>query len=118
MSREPASDRSSAARAVMRWILAAFYGVAGIAHLLVPEKLLAIAPSWVLFAPQIIFITELCDLAGADCACDDAAAQVRGICLAAYAICVWPANFKHAIDGVDLPVVANSWLYHGPRLFF
>jgi uncharacterized membrane protein len=38
--------------------------------------------------------------------------------LAVYAICVWPANFKHAIDGVDLPFVANSWLYHGPRLLF
>jgi uncharacterized membrane protein len=38
--------------------------------------------------------------------------------LAAYAICVWPANFKHAIDGVELPYIANSWLYHGPRLAF
>jgi uncharacterized membrane protein len=79
----------------MRWILAAFYGAAGIAHLLVPEKLLAMTPSWVLFAPQIISITGPCELAGADCACDDAAAQVRaGFALAAYAICVWPANFK------------------------
>jgi hypothetical protein len=44
--------------------------------------------------------------------------RFAGFALAAYAICVWPANFKHAIDGIDLPVVANSWLYHGPRLFF
>jgi uncharacterized membrane protein len=29
---------------------------------------------------------------------------------------VWPANFKHAIDHIDLPYIANSWLYHGPRL--
>jgi hypothetical protein len=41
-----------------------------------------------------------------------------GIALAAYAVCVWPANFKHAIDGVDLPYIASSWLYHGPRLAF
>jgi uncharacterized membrane protein len=38
--------------------------------------------------------------------------------LAAYAICVWPANFKHAIEGIDLPHIANGWLYHGLRLAF
>ena len=36
--------------------------------------------------------------------------------MAVYALCVWPANFKHAIDGIDLPYVTSSWLYHGPRL--
>jgi len=39
-----------------------------------------------------------------------------GVALAAYALCVWPANFKHAIEGVELPYITNSWLYHGPRL--
>ena len=38
--------------------------------------------------------------------------------MAVYALCVWPANFKHAIDGIDLPYVTSSWLYHGPRLAF
>jgi hypothetical protein len=31
---------------------------------------------------------------------------------------VWPANFKHAIDGIAIPHLANSWIYHGPRLAF
>ncbi len=53
------------ARAVMRWILAAFYVAAGIAHLWAPDQLLAITPSWVPFAPQVIFITGCCELAGA-----------------------------------------------------
>jgi len=44
-------------RAVMRGILATFYSAAGVAHLLVPDKLLAITPSWVPFAPQVILIT-------------------------------------------------------------
>jgi uncharacterized membrane protein len=34
----------------MRWIIAAFYVAAGVAHLVAPEKLLAITPSWVPFA--------------------------------------------------------------------
>ncbi len=110
--------RSLTIRAVMRWILAAFYAAAGMAHLWAPDKLLAITPSWVPFAPQVIFITGLCELAGAAALVTKPLRRSAGIALAAYAICVWPANFKHAIDGVDLPFIANSWLYHGPRLLF
>jgi len=39
-----------------------------------------------------------------------------GLAFAVYALCVWPANFKHAIEAIDLPYVSNNWLYHGPRL--
>ena len=103
-------------RAAMRWILAAFYSAAGVAHLLAPDKLLAITPSWVPFAPQVIFATGLCEIAGSAALLTKALRRWAGLAFAAYAICVWPANFKHAIDGIDLPYVANSWLYHGPRL--
>ena len=105
-------------RAAMRWILAAFYAAAGIAHLLVPDKLLAITPSWVPFPAQVIFITGVCEILGAVALVTRPLRRWAGIALAAYAICVWPANFKHAIDGIDLPYIASSWLYHGPRLAF
>jgi uncharacterized membrane protein len=111
-------DRFSTTRAVMRWVLAAFYAVAGIAHLVAPDQLLAITPSWVPFAPQVIFVTGLCELAGAVALVTRPMRRWAGFALAAYAICVWPANFKHAIDGIDLPYIASSWLYHGPRLAF
>jgi uncharacterized membrane protein len=116
MSSDLQPDRSAPARAVMRWILAAFYAAAGIAHLWVPDKLLAITPSWVPYAREVIFITGLCELAGAVALVTKPLRRSAGIALAAYAVCVWPANFKHAIDGVDLPYIANSWIYHGPRL--
>ncbi|WP_291867278.1 DoxX family protein [Bradyrhizobium sp.] len=112
----PSSERSDTHRAVMRCILAAFYAAAGIAHLWVPEKLLAITPSWVPFAPQIILLTGLGEIAGAVALVTKPLRWWAGVALAAYALCVWPANFKHAIDGIDLPYVADSWLYHGPRL--
>ena len=118
MSSDLPLDRSSTTRAAMRWLLAAFYAAAGMAHLWVADKLLAITPSWVPFAPQLIFITGLCELAGALALVTEPLRRWAGFALAAYAICVWPANFKHAIDGVDLPYIANSWLYHGPRLLF
>ena len=48
----------------MRWILAAFFTAAGIAHLMAPDALLSITPSWVPFAPQVIAVTGLCEIAG------------------------------------------------------
>jgi uncharacterized membrane protein len=60
----------------------------------------------------------LCELAGAGALVTTPLRRRAGFALAAYAICVWPANFTHAIDGIDLPHVANSWLHHGPRLAF
>ncbi|MGA2057650.1 MAG: DoxX family protein [Bradyrhizobium sp.] len=111
-------DRLNVIRAAMRWVMAIFYAAAGIAHLVAPDKLLAITPSWVPFAPQIILVTGLCELAGAVALVTTALRRWAGFALAAYALCVWPANFKHAIDGIDLPHIANSWFYHGPRLAF
>ena len=93
-----------------------FFAAAGIAHLVALDKLLAITPSWVPFAPQVIFLTGLLEIAGAVALVTGVLRWWAGIGLALYALCVWPANFKHALDGVDLPYVANSWLYHGPRL--
>jgi uncharacterized membrane protein len=105
-------------RAVMRWILAIVYLAAGIGHLAVPGKFLQITPSWVPFAPAVIFVTGLCELAGAIALVTTPLRWWAGVALAAYALCVWPANFKHALDGAELPFIANSWLYHGPRLAF
>jgi uncharacterized membrane protein len=110
--------RSATARAAMRWMLAALYVAAGVAHLKTPEALLAITPSWVPFAPEVIFATGLCELAGAIALVTRPLRWWAGVALAAYALCVWPANFKHALDGIDLPYIASSWLYHGPRLAF
>ncbi|MCW5701999.1 MAG: DoxX family protein [Bradyrhizobium sp.] len=103
-------------RSVMRWVLAAFYATAGVAHLMAPEKFLLITPSWVPFAPAVILITGLCEIAGAAGLLVPTLRRPAGLALAAYALCVWPANFKHAIDGIDLPWLASSWWYHGPRL--
>ena len=118
MDTKPPSDTVSPHRAVMRWVLAALFTAAGIAHLTVPDKFLAITPSWVPFAPQVIFVTGLCEIAGSVALVTKPLRWWAGVAFAAYAVCVWPANFKHAIDGIALPYISNSWYYHGPRLAF
>jgi uncharacterized membrane protein len=103
-------------RAVMRWILAAFYVAAGVAHLAVPDELLSITPSWVPFAPQVILLTGIFELVSSVALITRPLRFWAGIAMAAYAVCVWPANFVHAMNGINLPYVTNSWVYHGPRL--
>ena len=102
-------------RVAMRWVLAAFFGAAGIAHLLAPVALLAITPAWVPYPREVIFVTGLLELAGG-VALMSRWRQAAGIAFAAYAVCVWPANFKHALEGTDVAGLGLSWWYHGPRL--
>jgi uncharacterized membrane protein len=110
------SPSSGAARLAMRWVLAALYVAAGVAHLWAPDQLLAITPSWVPLAPQVIFLTGVFELVASAALLTRPLRRWAGIAMAVYALCVWPANFKHALDGIDLAYVSSSWLYHGPRL--
>jgi uncharacterized membrane protein len=112
----PSAEPSGICRLLMRWVLAALYVAAGIAHLAAPEQLMAITPSWVPLAPQVIFITGLFELVASGALVTRPWRRFAGITMAVYALCVWPANFKHAFEGIDLHYVSSSWLYHGPRL--
>jgi uncharacterized membrane protein len=29
---------------------------------------------------------------------------------------VFPANIKHALEGINVPGLPDTWWYHGPRL--
>ena len=106
----------AAVRAAIRWVLAAFFVAAGIAHLAVPGILLTITPDWVPFAPQVIFLTGLCELAGAAALVTRPLRHWAGVALALYSLCVWPANIKQALNGIVIPHIPDSWWYHGPRL--
>jgi uncharacterized membrane protein len=108
--------RFAAARAAMRWVLAAFFVAAGIAHLVVPDVLLTITPAWVPFAPEVILVTGLCEFAGAAALVTRPLRRWAGVALALYALCVWPANIKQALDGIVVAHIPDTWWYHGPRL--
>jgi uncharacterized membrane protein len=110
--------RNIKARNVMRWIMAAFYIVAGVGHVLRPDAFLPIVPDWVPLPREVILLTGLCELGGAAALLTTRLRALAGVTLALYALCVWPANIKHAIDHIVLPPIPDTWWYHGPRLAF
>lgn len=103
-------------RKLLRIMLAIGYFTAGVLHITSPEGFLAITPSWVPFAPAVIWLTGLAEIAGAIGLCIPRFRRAAGVGLALYALCVWPANFNHAFYDIAIGERDLSWWYHGPRL--
>ena len=105
----------------LRWLLATFYFLAGVAHLRSPAGFLAITPDWVPFPETAVALTGIAEIAGAIGLLipRNRMRWVRpaaGVGLALYALCVWPANFHHALNNIAINGTTLSWWYHGPRL--
>lgn len=103
-------------RSVMRWLMAAFYLAAGLLHLRSPDAFLPIVPSWVPAPREIILLTGVAEIAGAIGLLIPPLRKAAGIGLALYALGVFPANIKHAAEGIVLAGLPSSWWYHAPRL--
>lgn len=94
-----------------------FYAIAGVMHLAYPGPFLMITPQWVPYASLIIALTGLCEIAGALGLWHSRLRKLAGIALATYAVCVFPANAKHAIDSLrTVDPTIWSWMYHCIRL--
>jgi uncharacterized membrane protein len=64
----------------------------------------------------VILVTGFLEIAGAIGLLTRSWRRAAGIGLALYAICVFPANIKHALDGLPAGRIQLGWWYHGPRL--
>jgi len=103
----------------LRVVLGLVYLIAGVAHLRSPGGFLQITPDWVPYPRTVIFLTGLCEIAGALALLFVPRLRAAaGIGLAAYAVCVFPANINHAINDIAIGGTHLSWWYHGPRLAF
>ena len=100
----------------MRVVMAGFYLAAGIVHLTASDAFLLIVPDWVPAPRAIVLVTGACEIAGSLALMTRRLRRVAGIMLALYAVCVFPANLKHALEGIHVPPLPDSWWYHGPRL--
>jgi uncharacterized membrane protein len=103
-------------RTTIRILLATFYGGAGVLHLTSPAGFVAITPDWVPFPQAVVAFTGLAEIAGAVGLMVPRFRKAAGVALALYALCVWPANFNHAINDITIGGANMSWWYHGPRL--
>lgn len=104
------------ARSTLCWLLAAAYAYAGYRHLATPAPFLAITPPWVPRPEFVIAATGWAEIAGAVGLLIPATRRAAGWALALYALCVWPANFHHALADVPIGGATLGWWYHGPRL--
>jgi uncharacterized membrane protein len=104
------------ARLIVRWLLALFYLVAGVAHLRSPGGFLAITPGWVPYPEGVVALTGIAEILGAIGLMVPRLRYAAAIGLAAYAVCVYPANINHAVNDIAIGGTSLSWWYHGPRL--
>lgn len=103
-------------RTVLRLLLVAAYLAAGILHVAVPRPFLGITPAWVPHPEQVILFTGLCEIAGSIGLLVPRTRWWAGVMLAAYAVCVYPANVKHAVDFIEHGRGGLGLAYHIPRL--
>ncbi|MXO85938.1 hypothetical protein GRI38_07815 [Altererythrobacter aurantiacus] len=106
-------------RAVLRALLALFYAVAGILHLVMPDPFLSIMPAAIPFAREVVLLTGVAELAGAAALIQPWSHRLRkaaGVGLALYALCVWPANVNHMLIDLGKPSGGAGLVYHIPRM--
>ena len=105
-------------RWIMRSVLALIYAYVGYRHVVAPQFFLPIVPEWVPEPRLVVLATGVCEIAGAVALMTGRLRYVAGVMLALYAVCVYPANIKHALDSVAIGGTKLGWGYHGPRLAF
>ncbi|WP_408591518.1 DoxX family protein [Novosphingobium sp.] len=107
-------------RSVLRVVLALFYALAGVVHIVAPHPFLLITPGWVPFPELTILLTGIAELAGAVGLLQPWSVPLRraaGWGLALYAVCVFPANINHFIIDMQRPDHGFGLGYHIPRMF-
>lgn len=108
------------ARPIIRWMLAVVYLVAGILHLITPEPFLTITPDWVPFPATVVMATGLAEIAGAAGLVQPFWRELQraaAVGLAAYAVCVFPANINHFAMDMARSDGGLGLAYHVPRMF-
>lgn len=106
-------------RTGLRWLLAVFYLIAGVIHLVKPAPFLTIMPAFVPAPEAVVLWTGVAEILGAIGLVQPVSPPLRraaGWGLALYALCVWPANINHFIIDMARPDGGLGLAYHVPRM--
>lgn len=118
MSEPETGLRFERSRRLLLGALIALFALVGTVHLASPETLMPIMPAWVPHPRFVILATGVCELVGCLGLLLPALRPWACGLFALYAVCVFPANVKHALEQISVPGLPDSWWYHGPRLAF
>jgi len=125
----PEPDAPASTAPVFRWpepparwparlSLAAVYMTAGLFHVLKPDFFVLLVPDFVAHPKDVVLFTGICEMTGAFALLTRFYRKPAAIAFVVYAICVYPANIKHALYGLPEPYVQLGLWYHIPRLLF
>jgi uncharacterized membrane protein len=106
-------------RIILRWLLAVFYLLAGVIHLINPAPFTAITPDLVPFKYEVVILTGVAEIIGAIGLMQIWSMPLRrlaGLGLALYALCVFPANINHMFMDMARVEPVLGWGYHAPRM--
>ena len=96
----------------MRLAMAVALLLVGSDHLLTPQRYLPMMPDLLPYHLELVLFTGLCELAGAIGLLLPRWRRWAALALAVYFVCVFPANIKNAIDGLDVEgLPAATWYY-------
>ena len=105
-------------KTAMRWGLAAGLTFTGLDHLVTPDRYLPMMPDFVPMHLEVVLFTGLCELAGAAGLLIPRLRRLAAIMLAVYFVCVFPANIKNALEGLNVAGLPGAAWYYWLRLPF
>lgn len=106
-------------RSTLRWLLGVLYLIAGYYHIAAPQAFLAIMPSWVPAPEAVVLWTGIVEGIGGLALVQPWSKPLRtagGLGLAAYAVCVFPANINHFAIDMSRSDGGFGLAYHVPRM--
>ncbi|MEB3416866.1 DoxX family protein [Alteriqipengyuania sp. WL0013] len=113
------TDPKRRAKMVTRIIIALLYAAAGVLHLVSPQPFLSITPGWVPYPDAVVALTGIAELLGAVALAQPFSPRLvhwGAWGLAAYAVCVFPANINHFAMDMAREDGGAGLAYHLPRM--